>query len=91
VQLVLGLLAAVWVYLVTGPHNPVSIGEAIFATAHVGVGALLLLTCVAAMLWAHHAVTPTSVASMTSKSGLSGPPSGDARNITDATPLGGAS
>ena len=55
-QVVLGLLAAVWVYLVTGPHNPVSIGEAIFATLHVGVGALLLLLCVSATLWSHHAV-----------------------------------
>jgi cytochrome c oxidase assembly protein subunit 15 len=50
-QIVLGLLAAVWVFVVTGPHNPVSIGEAIFATLHVGVGAVLLLLCVSAALW----------------------------------------
>lgn len=84
VQLVLGLLAAVWVYLVTGPHNPVSVGEAIFATAHVGVGALLLLTCVAAALWSHHAVTSSSVAS------TSGTSSSEARRFTGASPIGGA-
>jgi cytochrome c oxidase assembly protein subunit 15 len=50
VQFALGILAAIWVYLVTGPHNPVSIGEAVFATAHVGCGALLLAACVEALV-----------------------------------------
>jgi cytochrome c oxidase assembly protein subunit 15 len=56
-QFVLGVLAAVWVYLVTGPHNPVSIGEAIFATLHVMVGALLLWAVVAASMFARRIVT----------------------------------
>jgi heme a synthase len=77
-QLVLGVLAAVWVYLVTGPHNPVSIGEAIFATLHVGIGALLLLTCVAATLWSHHAVAKNVV------------PESREVGASGAAPLGGA-
>jgi len=56
-QLVLGVLAAVWVYLVTGPHNPVSIGEAVFATLHVLVGALLLWAVVAAAMYSRRIVT----------------------------------
>lgn len=59
-QLVLGVLAYVWVYLVTGPHNPVSIGEAVFATAHVAVGALLLITTVAAALWSRRVLATGS-------------------------------
>jgi len=47
-QVALGLLAWVAVYVLTGPHNPVSVGEAIFATAHVACGAMLLAACVAA-------------------------------------------
>ncbi len=90
VQLVLGLLAAVWVYLVTGPHNPVSIGEAIFATAHVGVGALLLLACVAATLWSHHTVSNSSVALPGSiEAGRSDATRGP-NDIPRASPLGGA-
>lgn len=64
VQLVLGVLAAVWVYLVTGPHNPVSIGEAIFATAHVMVGALLLWATLAASMFARRLVTTRPDASV---------------------------
>lgn len=56
-QLVLGVLAAVWVYVVTGPHNPVSIGEAVFATLHVAVGALLLWAVVAAVMYSRRLVT----------------------------------
>jgi cytochrome c oxidase assembly protein subunit 15 len=51
IQVALGLLSAVWIFVVTGPHNPVSIGEAIFATAHVACGALLLGACVAALVY----------------------------------------
>jgi hypothetical protein len=51
VQVALGMLSAVWVFVVTGPHNPVSIGEAVFATAHVACGALLLGACVAALVY----------------------------------------
>jgi cytochrome c oxidase assembly protein subunit 15 len=87
VQLVLGLLAAVWVYLVTGPHNPVSIGEAIFATAHVGVGALLLLACVATTLWSHHAVSAGTARSK--PEGADAPQRGPT-DISRASPLGGA-
>lgn len=71
-QLVLGILAAVWVYVVTGPHNPVSIGEAIFATAHVGVGAVLLLTCVSAAMWSHHVVSTGSGAHAIDSASLEG-------------------
>jgi cation transporter-like permease len=56
-QLVLGILAAVWVYVVTGPHKPVSIGEAIFATLHVVVGALLLWATVAAAMYSRRLVS----------------------------------
>ncbi len=58
VQLALGVLAAVWVYLVTGPHNPVSIGEAVFATLHVMFGALLLWAVLAAAMYSRRVVTP---------------------------------
>jgi len=51
IQVTLGLLSAVWIFVVTGPHKPVSIGEAVFATAHVACGALLLGACVAAMVY----------------------------------------
>ncbi|MBL8859098.1 MAG: COX15/CtaA family protein [Planctomycetes bacterium] len=61
-QLILGVLAAVWVYLVTGPHRPVSVGEAVFATAHVGVGALLLWAVLAASMWSYRIVSNPSVA-----------------------------
>jgi cytochrome c oxidase assembly protein subunit 15 len=49
IQVALGLAAAVWIYVVTGPHNPVSVGEAVFATAHVACGALLLACASAAL------------------------------------------
>ena len=72
VQLLLGLLAAVWVYLVTGPHNPPSVGEAIFATAHVGVGALLLWAGVAAAMFAHRIVATSAATRITTDQGLEG-------------------
>jgi cytochrome c oxidase assembly protein subunit 15 len=72
-QIVLGLLAAVWVFVVTGPHNPVSIGEAIFATLHVGVGALLLLLCVSAALWSKKLASSGAVAHGARDAGASGP------------------
>ncbi len=49
-QVVLGVLAAVWVFVITGPHRPVSIGEAVFATAHVACGAVLLALCSTALV-----------------------------------------
>lgn len=57
IQIALGILAALWVFVVTGPHNPVSIGEAVFATAHVACGALLLGACVAALVYTRRCVT----------------------------------
>lgn len=57
-QVVLGILTAVWVYVVTGPTNPVSVGEAVFATLHVAVGALLLWTTVSCALWARRSLRP---------------------------------
>jgi len=57
-QVVLGILTAVWVYIVTGPANPVSVGEAIFATLHVATGALLLWTTVSCVLWAQRSLRP---------------------------------
>lgn len=50
-QLALGVLAWIAVYLVTGPVAPVSVTEAVFATAHVLCGAMLLATCVAAFVF----------------------------------------
>jgi len=47
-QVALGFLAWIAVYVLTGPHRPVSVSEAIFATAHVACGAILLAACVAA-------------------------------------------
>jgi cytochrome c oxidase assembly protein subunit 15 len=67
-QLALGVLAAIWIYVITGPHNPVSIGEAIFATLHVAVGALLLSNCVAAHLWARRVTAPGEVVRASSAS-----------------------
>lgn len=56
-QIALGLVAALMVYVVTGPHNPVSVGEAVFATLHVAVGAFLLQQCMSAVLWTRHALS----------------------------------
>jgi len=53
VQIALGALATFWIYEVSGGMQaPVSMGEAIFATGHVAVGALLLAQTVAAAMWA---------------------------------------
>jgi cytochrome c oxidase assembly protein subunit 15 len=57
VQLLLGGLATFWIYEVSqGPQAPVSTGEAVFATLHVAVGALLLAQTVAAAMWARRIV-----------------------------------
>ncbi len=55
-QVLLGILAWISVYVLTGPHNPVSVGEAIFATAHVACGALLIGACVAALVFVRRTV-----------------------------------
>lgn len=57
VQILLGIAA--WFYYseaTGGPDGPISMGEAIFATAHVAVGALLLAQTVAAAMWARRVV-----------------------------------
>ncbi|MCY2960355.1 MAG: COX15/CtaA family protein [Planctomycetota bacterium] len=59
-QVALGILAWISVYILTGPHNPVSIGEAIFATAHVACGALLLGACVAALVFVRRSAAVTA-------------------------------
>lgn len=55
-QVLLGVLAWISVYVLTGPHNPVSVSEAIFATAHVACGAMLLAACVAALVFVRRIV-----------------------------------
>jgi cytochrome c oxidase assembly protein subunit 15 len=50
VQLVLGLLAFLSVYVVVG-KNPTSVGQSLFPTLHVMCGAALLLACVASLMW----------------------------------------
>lgn len=51
-QVVLGILATAAVLVLSGGfHGEVSVGEMIFATAHVLLGALLLLASVAAWMW----------------------------------------
>ncbi|HUR28149.1 MAG TPA: COX15/CtaA family protein [Planctomycetota bacterium] len=57
VQVVLGACATFWIYEVSGGMQaPVSVGEAVFATAHVLVGALLLAQMVAAAMWSRRVV-----------------------------------
>lgn len=65
-QVALGGLAWVSVYVLTGPHNPVSIGEAVFATAHVACGALLLGACVASHVFVRRTLAHASNAASTS-------------------------
>lgn len=48
VQVGLGLAAWISVFVITGRDAPVSVAEALFATAHVICGAMLLAACVAA-------------------------------------------
>ncbi|MBL8861398.1 MAG: COX15/CtaA family protein [Planctomycetes bacterium] len=50
-QVGLGLAAWVAVFVITGRDAPVSVAEALFATAHVICGALLLAACVAALVF----------------------------------------
>jgi cytochrome c oxidase assembly protein subunit 15 len=61
-QVTLGILAWISVYVLTGPHNPVSVGEAVFATAHVACGALLLGACVAALVFTRRCIASDSSA-----------------------------
>ena len=61
-QFTLGVLATVGIYVISGGMNePVSVGEAIFATAHVFVGALLLCSTVVGALYGRRALSPTAV------------------------------
>ena len=62
IQVSLGGLATFWIYEVSGgTQAPVSMGEAIFATAHVAVGALLLAQMVAAAMWSGRVVCTQAV------------------------------
>ena len=56
VQVLLGAIAYFYVSEASAPQAQVSMGEAIFATAHVAVGALLLAQTVAAAMWARRVV-----------------------------------
>ncbi len=63
IQILLGVLATFWIYEVSGGMQaPVSMGEAIFATAHVAVGALLLAQSVGAAMWTRRVVCTQAVA-----------------------------
>ncbi len=72
-QVALGLLAWLAVHVLTGPHNPVSIGEAIFATAHVACGAMLLAGCVAAHVFVRR-IAQSSQAPAVSREALEATP-----------------
>jgi heme a synthase len=63
VQVLLGILAAGAIFVVgAGFEGTVTVAEAVTATLHVAVGALLLSGCVAAFLWAGRAIDDTQVA-----------------------------
>ena len=58
-QFVLGVLATVAIWFISGGMDAqVSVGEAVFATAHVLVGAVLLSSTVVGALYARRALTP---------------------------------
>jgi hypothetical protein len=64
-QIALGALATFWIYEVSGGMQArVSMGEAIFATAHVAIGALLLAQVVSAAMWARRVVCSPATASL---------------------------
>ena len=61
VQILLGVLTTFFIYEVSGGMQaPVSVGEAVFATAHVAVGALLLASAVEAAIWARRVTAPAA-------------------------------
>jgi cytochrome c oxidase assembly protein subunit 15 len=67
-QIALGCLATFMIYEQSGgPQGRVSVGEAVFATLHVLVGALLLSQVVCAALWSRRA--PSTVAAGLETSG----------------------
>ena len=69
-QMLLGALATYWIYEVSGGMQArVSMGEAVFATGHVAVGALLLAQSVAAAMWARRIVC-TQDAALTGELGI---------------------
>ena len=58
-QVLLGVLATYGIYSLSGGMDyPVSLGEAIFATAHVFVGAVLLSSCVVGAMYARRTLRP---------------------------------
>ena len=69
-QVLLGLLTTFFIYEVSGGMQaPVSLGEAVFATAHVAVGALLLASTVEAALWSRRVLIPVSGSGWTAVEG----------------------
>lgn len=71
VQIVLGILAAVAVMVVSGGfQGSVSTLEMVFAGAHVLFGALLLMQCVAAVLWSHRLVATAEEGAVSAAPGL---------------------
>ena len=58
-QLLLGVLVTASIFMWSGGfESEVSVGEAVFASLHVAVGAVLFSSCVAALLWSWHALVP---------------------------------
>lgn len=58
VQVLLGVLATVGIYVISGGmESEVSVGEAVFASLHVVVGAVLFSTTVVGAVWARKAVS----------------------------------
>jgi cytochrome c oxidase assembly protein subunit 15 len=72
-QLLLGVLVTVAIFMWSkGFQSEVSVGEAVFASLHVAGGAVLLATCVAALLWSWRLLSTTCATSV-SPSSLAGP------------------
>ena len=77
-QILLGVLVTVAIFMWSkGFDAEVSVGEAVFASLHVAGGAVLLATCVAALLWAWRLLdtrAPSNVSPSSVPAGHSGAP-----------------
>lgn len=68
-QLLLGVLVTVAIFMWSkGFDAEVSVGEAVFASLHVAGGAVLLATCVAALLWSWRLLSTTCAANISPSS-----------------------
>ena len=57
-QIAIGIAATVAIFVVSSDAGaPITVGEQVFATLHVLVGALLLASSLSAAMWSHHLVT----------------------------------